>query len=219
MDIEILYEDAYLVACVKPAGMLSEDGGMPDALSGQLNAKRIFCVHRLDKDVGGVMIYAKDGKTAALLSEAIAAHRAKKEYLLICQGVPQAKEGTLTDLLYHDKQKNKTYVVSRERKGVKDAALDYEVVRYDDESDLSLVKALLKTGRSHQIRVQFASRKMPLAGDMKYGSKIKKSRIALWSYRYSFRHPITGEDMTFAKTPPMEDPWTAFEKDILSITL
>ena len=109
MDIEILYEDKYLIACIKPSGVISEDGGLPDLLSKQLNAKRIFCVHRLDKDVGGVMIYAKDGKTAALLSEAISAHRAKKEYLLICQGVPEAKTGTLKDLLYHDKQKNKTY--------------------------------------------------------------------------------------------------------------
>ena len=219
MDIEILYEDKYLIACIKPSGVISEDGGLPDLLSKQLNAKRIFCVHRLDKDVGGVMIYAKDGKTAALLSEAISAHRAKKEYLLICQGAPEETAGTLFDLLYHDKQKNKTYVVKKERKGVKDAALDYEVIAKNTENGVSLVKATLKTGRSHQIRVQFASRKMPLAGDGKYGSEIKQPKIALWSYRYSFTHPVTGEEICAEKTPPIENLWAAFEKEIGQITM
>ncbi len=219
MDIEILYEDKYLIACIKPSGVISEDGGLPDMLSKQLNAKRIFCVHRLDKDVGGIMIYAKDGKTAALLSEAISAHKAKKEYLLICQGAPEETAGTLFDLLYHDKQKNKTYVVKKERKGVKDAALDYEVLAKNAENGVSLVKAALKTGRSHQIRVQFASRKMPLAGDGKYGSGIKQPKIALWSYRYAFLHPVTGEEISIIKTPPMENLWAAFEEEIGKLTM
>lgn len=217
MEIEILYEDQYLVACIKPAGVLSEDGGMPDLLQRQLDAKRIFCVHRLDKDVGGVMIYAKDGKTAALLSEAISAHMAKKEYLLICQGAPKEDEGTLFDLLFHDKQKNKTFVVKKERKGVKDASLDYKVISKDENAGVSLVKATLKTGRSHQIRVQFASRKMPLAGDAKYGSSIKSSKIALWSFRYTFIHPVTGKEISAKKTPPGENLWTAFEEAIGAI--
>ena len=219
MDIEILYEDKYLVLCIKPAGVISEDGGMPELLSEKLKAKCIFCVHRLDKDVGGVMVYAKDGKTAALLSEAISAHKAKKEYLLICQGEPQEHAGTFFDLLYHDKQKNKTYVVKKERKGVKDAELDYEVIAKNTENGVSLVKATLKTGRSHQIRVQFASRKMPLAGDGKYGSEIKQPKIALWSYRYSFTHPVTGEEICAEKTPPIENLWAAFEKEIGQITM
>lgn len=214
MDINILYEDKYLLTCVKPAGVLSEDGGMPDLLSAQLGIKRVYCVHRLDKDVGGVMVFAKDGKTAALLSEAISAHKAKKEYLLICQGVPEAKTGTLKDLLYHDKQKNKTYVVKKERKGVKDAELDYEVVASNGDMNVSLVRAALKTGRSHQIRVQFASRKMPLVGDGKYGSGIKSPKIALWSFMYTFMHPVTGERITAKKTPPIENQWTVFEEDI-----
>lgn len=214
MNIEILYEDKYLLAWIKPAGVLSEDGGMPDLLSAQLGEKRIYCVHRLDKDVGGVMIFAKDGKTAASLSEAISAHRAKKEYLLVCQGIPGEKAGAFFDLLYHDKQKNKTYVVKKERKGVKDAELDYEVLAVNEQANVSLVKATLKTGRSHQIRVQFASRKMPLAGDQKYGSSIKASRIALWSFRYTFAHPVTGEAITAEKTPPIENQWTVFEEEI-----
>lgn len=214
MNIEILYEDRYLVACVKPVGVLSEDGGLPDLLSGQLNAGRIYCVHRLDKDVGGVMIYAKDGKTASLLSEAISAHRAKKEYLLICEGKPDESMGTFKDLLFHDRQKNKTYVVQRERKGVKDAELDYEVLEHDDEKNLSFVKATLKTGRSHQIRVQFASRKMPLSGDARYGSQKKNSPIMLWSFRYSLDHPVTHDKIVITKTPPVENDWTAFEKII-----
>ncbi len=217
MDIEILYEDKYLLTCIKPTGVLSEDGGMPDMLSEQLGAKRIYCVHRLDKDVGGVMIFAKDGKTAALLSESISAHKAKKEYLLICQGAPEEKAGTLFDLLYHDKQKNKTYVVRKERKGVKDAELDYETLAFDAEANVTLVKVTLKTGRSHQIRVQFASRKMPLAGDGKYGSAIKSPQIALWSFRYTFTHPVTGETITAAKTPPVENQWTAFEEILKTI--
>ena len=217
MDIEILYEDQYLLTCIKPAGVLSEDGGMPDMLSAQLGVKRIYCVHRLDKDVGGVMIFAKDGKTAALLSEAISAHKAKKEYLLICQGVPEENTGTFSDLLYHDKQKNKTYVVKKERKGVKDAELQYEVLASDIDANISLVRAALKTGRSHQIRVQFASRKMPLVGDGKYGSSIKSPKIALWSYRYAFAHPVTGETIMTAKTPPIENSWTAFEDVIKAI--
>ncbi len=217
MDIEILYEDKFLLSCIKPTGVLSEDGGMPDLLSAKLGAKRIYCVHRLDKDVGGVMIFAKDGKTAALLSEAISAHRAKKEYLLICQGKPAEETGAFFDLLYHDKQKNKTYVVKKERKGVKDAELDYEVLASDAETNVSLVKATLKTGRSHQIRVQFASRKMPLVGDQKYGSSMKNPKIALWSFRYTFTHPVTGETITAVKTPPIENQWTAFEEKIKTI--
>ncbi|MBR3927852.1 MAG: RluA family pseudouridine synthase [Clostridia bacterium] len=217
MDIEILYEDKFLLACVKPVGVLSEDGGMPDLLSNQLNAKRIYCVHRLDRDVGGVMIFAKDGKTAALLSEAISAHKAKKEYLLICENAPAENAGTMKDLLYHDKQKNKTYVVKKARKGVKDALLDYETLASDAESGMSLVKATLKTGRSHQIRVQFASRKMPLIGDGKYGSGIKTPKIALWSFRYAFLHPVTGETIVAQKTPPIENQWTAFDKTIQTI--
>lgn len=217
MEIEILFEDQYLVACIKPAGVLSEDGGMPDLLQSQLNEKRIFCVHRLDRDVGGVMIYAKDGKTAALLSEAISAHRVKKEYLLVCQSAPAEKAGTLKDLLYHDRQKNKTYVVKKERKGVKDAELDYEVIREEAKSGASLVRAALKTGRTHQIRVQFASRKTPLIGDKKYGSTIKSTKIALWSFRYTFVHPATGETVIVKKTPPMEEPWTAFQEAIQAI--
>ena len=217
MDIEILYEDKYLVACIKPVGIVSEDGGLPDKLALQMNAKRIYCVHRLDKDVGGVMIYAKDGKTAALLSEAISAHKAKKEYLLLCQGAPEENAGTLFDLLFHDKQKNKTYVVKKERKGVKDAQLDYEVIDKSAELSVSLVKATLKTGRSHQIRVQFASRKMPLVGDAKYGSSIKSPRIALWSFRYTFIHPVTGETITAEKKPPMENTWIAFENALAAI--
>lgn len=214
MAIEILYEDQYLLACVKPAGMISEDGGLPDELQKQLNGKRVFCVHRLDRDVGGVMIYAKDGKTAAKLSEAISEHEARKEYLLICEGIPEEEEGTYKDLLFHDRQKNKTYVVQRERKGVKDAELDYKVIAVDLGKNLTLASALLKTGRSHQIRVQFASRKLPLAGDKRYGSARKNSPIMLWSYFYQIVHPVTGEMLSIKKTPPAQDEWTPFCKTI-----
>jgi len=217
MPIEILYDDSALVGCVKPVGVISEDGGMPDLLFGQ-TGKRVFCVHRLDKETGGCMVYAKNGKAAALLTEIIAKHEAVKEYFCVIEGEIPEKQGVLRDLLYHDKAKNKTYVVARERKGVKEAVLNYETmgVCEKDGKKLSLLKVRIFTGRSHQIRVQFASRKHPLAGDGKYGSSVKGIHTALWSFRYSFAHPITKKDVCISKMPPADGVWAAFEKELHS---
>ena len=212
LPIPILYQDARVVVCVKPVGLLSEDGGLPDMLAEQLGVSRVYCVHRLDRDVGGVMAYALDGKTAALLAEAFSGRRATKEYVLIAHGVPEPEAGEMTDLLYHDAARNKTYVVSRPRKGVKDARLEYRALaRADLESGpVSLTRVRLLTGRSHQIRAQFASRKMPLFGDARYGSPRRNEDIALWSFRLAFEYPKTGKVFDFSYFPPSVEPWSVF---------
>lgn len=217
MDIEILFENKNLIGCVKPAGVISEDGGMPDLLS-EKTGGRVFCVHRLDRETGGCMVYAKNGKAAALLTELIAGHRAEKEYLCVVEGAPDEKTGTYRDLLFHDKIKNKTYVVNRMRKGVKEAELDYEVLKEKElrGKKLSLVHVTIKTGRSHQIRVQFASRKMPVYGDTRYASTVKGEGLHLWSARYSFTDPFTEERIVLQKRPPREGAWAAFEEEIYS---
>lgn len=212
MALPILFEDSYLTIAIKPAGVLSEEGGMPELLAEQLHAPRMFCVHRLDRAVGGVMVYAKDGKAAARLSEMIAGHEVNKEYLAAVHGAPQPAAGEMRDLLFHDNGRNKSFVVARPRRGVKEAALAYwtlETASWDG-FPAALVRVRLQTGRSHQIRVQFASRQMPLIGDGKYGSSVKNTAIALWSHRLCFPHPFTGADLDFSAPPPALTPWTCF---------
>ena len=175
---------------------------MPALLAAQLGGE-FFCVHRLDRDVGGVMVYARTADAAAALSAAVAARRVKKTYLAVCCGAPEQSSGTLRDLLYHDRARNKTYVVQRQRRGVKEAVLDYTVLAAaeTDAGPLTLLRIALGTGRSHQIRVQFASRRLPLAGDAKYGSPVRTGGIALWSEALRFAHPETGEMLEFEARP------------------
>lgn len=208
MDIEILYADRDLAVCIKPVGADSEKD-MPGLLSAQLGAKEAYCVHRLDKAVGGAMVYALNKKAAAALSAQIAAQRMKKEYLAIVQGRPQKESGLLRDLLFRDKAKNKSYVVKRRRAGVKDAELEYECLEI--LPDMSLLHITLHTGRSHQIRVQFSSHKLPLVGDVKYGSRYRDCPISLWSMALSFAHPATGGAMHFEALPRAEHYWEEFE--------
>ncbi len=196
--MKILYSDDYIVVCIKPVGVLSQtdsNGGesMITILSA-LYGCEIFPLHRLDKGVSGVMVYAKNKYAAAELSRDIAEHRFKKEYLAVVKGEPD-ESGEMVDLLFKDSRKNKSFVVDRMRKGVKSAKLEYERIKTNTEK--SLVRVLLHTGRTHQIRVQFASRKMPLLGDKKYGGDNVYSNIALLSYRLTFNHPKTKEKMVF----------------------
>ena len=166
--IKILYEDNNIVFCVKPAGLSSEEG-LPAALREQL-ACEIYTLHRLDTPVGGVMVYAKNKETAAKISKKIAGNSDfKKTYLAVCEGEPAEREGIMEDLLFKDSHKNKSFVVKKERKGVKKASLSYRVIAANEYKGkiCSLVSVELHTGRSHQIRVQFASRKHPLLGDGK----------------------------------------------------
>ena len=207
MQPEIIYQDKYLAVAVKPAGVISESPGMPELLRDCLGGE-FFCVHRLDAGVGGVMVYARTGQAAGRLSAAVAQRSLTKEYLAVVQGRPAQDRGVLRDLLFHDKGRNKTYVVDRMRKGVKEAELEYTVIGCVD--DISLLRIRLHTGRSHQIRVQFASRALPLLGDARYGSKIRNCGIALWSERLCFPHPITGKSLDFRQAPPEIFPWTEF---------
>ncbi len=209
MDIKILYADRDIAVCLKPAGINSENEGMPALLSGQLNKKEIYCVHRLDMAVGGVMVYALSKEAAAGLSAQIASRQMKKEYLAIVHGRPEEDCGTLHDLLFRDRAKNKSYVVKRRRAGVREAELEYKCL--ESKEDKSLVHVTLHTGRSHQIRVQFSSRKMPLLGDVKYGSLYRNCPIALWSAALSFIHPVSGELIHFEHLPAPEHYWKDFE--------
>lgn len=203
---EILYEDKNIVFCVKPSGVCSESG-LPDILSKQTQSE-IYTLHRLDKPVSGVMVYAKNKKTAAEISRKISEKKDfYKEYLCVCEGEFENTEGVMEDLLFKDAKKNKSFVVKRERKGVRKASLSYRVIgtaKYND-SVLSLVSVVLETGRSHQIRVQFASRKHPLFADRKYGSKYEGD-IGLFSYR------IKTGGLDFKKNPPDASPWNIFER-------
>ncbi len=181
----VLFEDEALLVCVKPRGVLSaRDASGKKNMNELLAPREVFPVHRLDREATGLMVFAKTKETAAFLSSKMG-ESFQKEYLARCEGAPPG-EGTLTDLLYHDRRKNKTYIVKRKRAGVKEAKLSYEVLAREEES--SLVRIRLYTGRTHQIRVQFASRGYPLLGDKKYGAKTGGS-LQLCSYRLSFPHP------------------------------
>ena len=211
MENDILYSDPDIAVCLKPAGIASEEGGMPELLRGQLGGD-CFCVHRLDKPAGGVMVYARTSRAAASLSKALASGRFAKNYLTVVQGAPDEPEGSMRDLIFHDTEKNKSYVVSRPRRGVKEALLSYALLdtREWEGKTLSALRIALHTGRSHQIRVQFASRGMPLVGDGRYGSELRTFPLALWSERLIFPHPADGREMNNTSPPPACFPWTEF---------
>lgn len=202
--LSILYKDPDILAVVKPAGLLSQEG--PAGTASMLSLLRaqeggeVYPVHRLDREAAGVMVYARTKKAAAALSGAVQRRELGKRYLCICKGCPQEAAGTYRDLLLHDKARNKTFVVARPRGGVKEAVLHYRVL--DTREGLSLVEVELVTGRTHQIRVQFSSRRLPLAGDRKYGGG--PGELALWSREVSFPHPSTGRTMTFTQDPQGE---------------
>jgi len=212
--IEIIYQDNSFVVAIKPIGVLSEDKGansMPALLREQLHCD-IFTVHRLDQPVSGLMIYAKTVQAAGKLSGIINEDSFQKEYLAVCHNKCIPIEETLTDLLYHDKNKNKSYVVDKQRNGVKMAKLTYTPLEYKE--GLSFIKVKLYTGRTHQIRVQMAHRGHPLAGDGKYGSKINRYSCALYSYHLSFTHPFNKKKMDFVSIPKYE-PFTEFNLENL----
>lgn len=214
--MEILYQDSALWVAVKPPEALSEQTpdqrGFADLLAAQNNGY-VGVIHRLDRGVGGVMVYAKTGEAAARLSACVQDRSMKKEYLAVLCGAPELPSATLRDLLFHDRFANKTYVVERERKGVKEAILDYELletVTTEEHGILSLVRVTLHTGRTHQIRAQFSHRGLPLLGDRKYGSRVSGS-IALFSHRLTFPHPSSKKSLTFSKEPSGY-PWSLFSK-------
>ena len=192
--MEIRYYDHDLAVCVKPVGLDSE-AEVPAALKEQLGGE-IFPIHRLDKNVGGVMVYARTKQAAAALSKTVQEGTMVKEYVAMVHGTPP-EEGDWEDLLWKDSRKNKVFVVKRPRGGVKKARLEFKRLT---DGETSLVHVWLHTGRSHQIRVQFASRGFPLVGDHKYGSRDEKTAPMLFSCRISF--PYQGETKVFKKMPP-----------------
>ncbi len=187
--MEILYQDSDIIVCIKPVGMDSEHE-VPQALGGE-----IYTLHRLDKNVGGVMVYARTKAAAAALSKAVQDGAMVKEYVAMVHGAPP-ENGDWEDWLFKDSRKNKVFVVKKQRAGVKKARLTYRALEIGQES---LVRIRLYTGRSHQIRVQFASRGYPLVGDHKYGSRDEKTAPMLFST--CLRFPYKGKEVCFEALP------------------
>lgn len=208
--MKLIYMDDDILVCLKPARVLSTDepGGVPDLARGALGDPKadVRTVHRLDRVVAGLMVLARNAKAASELSRQIRDDEFEKEYLAVVHGRPEEDTGTLRDLLGRDKARKMTFVAKEPAKGVQEAVLDYQVL--NDASNMSRVQIRLHTGRTHQIRVQFASRGMPLVGERKYSELNDPCEIALWSCRIGFTHPKTGERMEFTHEPPEAFPWT-----------
>ncbi len=201
--MEILYDNSQITVCIKPHGTESQGDGknsLITMLKEHYSSEDIYPVHRLDTVTSGVMVYARTRKAAAELSRQITENKFEKIYLALVHGTPEPSKGIMEDFLFKDSKKNKSFVVKRERKGVKKASLEYEVLESRDDG-LSLVKIKLHTGRTHQIRVQFASRKHPVYGDGKYGASDGIPYIALFSYSLTFTDPEDGISKTFSKSP------------------
>lgn len=205
-----------MLAACKPAGLLSEESRSANVVSElkkQKDLETLLTVHRLDRDVSGVMLFAKHQNAAKELAKKIAERNITKEYLAVVHGIPAEPKGRFDDLLFKDSSVNKSFVVDRERVGTRRAILDYELIAtstYEDKV-VSLVKISLETGRTHQIRVQFSHRKMPLIGDGRYGGR-ERVPIALRSSHMSLRHPFTKKKIDIV-CPPNSSlaPWSAFE--------
>lgn len=211
----ILQEEKEFIVCVKPFGYLSEESEKGKSLPLYLlkNSKktgentRFYPVHRLDKETGGVMVYAKTTKMASILSEKIRCGEFEKLYLAEVTGEINPLDGEMKDLLFHDRKKNKSFVVQRKRQGVKVADLFYKTVEQRENSAIVQIKLL--TGRTHQIRVQFSSRGNPVLGDRKYGGE-KSEFLHLWAYRLAFSDEF-GKQLVFQMLPPF------FQTDLLPI--
>ena len=208
--MDIIYQDSDILVCVKPPRVLSTDepGGLPDLIREALGEPKadIRTVHRLDRVVSGLMVLARNAQSASELSRQIREGSFEKEYLAVVHGEPPERAGELRDLLGRDKARRMTYVAQEPGKGIQEAALSYWVLNSGD--GLSRVCIRLHTGRTHQIRVQFASRGLPLVGERKYAVLEDPCEIALWSAHLGFTHPATGEQMIFDREPPMAYPWT-----------
>ncbi|MBQ2786316.1 MAG: RluA family pseudouridine synthase [Oscillospiraceae bacterium] len=214
--MKIIYEDADIIVCIKPARVLSTDepGGVPDLIRETIGESRadIRTVHRLDRVVSGLMVLARNAKSASDLSRQIRENIFQKEYLAVAHGNPDSANGTLQDLLIRDKARKMTFVAQDSQKGAQEAALDYRVLSLKD--GLSKIRIRLHTGRTHQIRVQFASRGWPLVGERKYAQLNDSCDIALWSYYLGFYHPANGKRMEFSEEPPAQWPWSVFNSII-----
>ena len=207
--MKIIHKTAeYTVVC-KAAGEDSEHD-LPEMLAEQNGdrATDYYVVHRLDKAASGLLVLARDRQTAGELSRQLTENRLRKTYLCVVPGVPAPVSGEMQDLLYQDKMNKKMFPVKRKRAGVKEASLTYRVL--ETQAPLTLVEVELQTGRFHQIRCQFAARKLPLVGDGKYGSRVRSPHLALFCRQLSFYDAKEKKECSFTAAPPAEFPWTAF---------
>lgn len=218
-NLKVIYEDNHIIVVEKTPNIPSQsdktgDMDMLTIIKQYLKEKYnkpgnvyLGLVHRLDRPVGGVMVFAKTSKAASRLSEQVRNKVFRKKYLAVVDGKIDKKEGTLEDYLYKDEKSNMSKVVNKDKKNAKLAKLDYEVICYNEVKNLSLVKVNLHTGRHHQIRVQFASFGHSIFGDQKYGTRGQGKQIALWAYELVINNPITKEEMVFKDLPENNGTW------------
>lgn len=223
INLKVIYEDNHIIAVEKPANIPSQgdktgDLDMLTIIKAYLKEKYnkpgnvyLGLVHRLDRPVGGVMVFAKTSKAAARLSEQVREKVFKKKYLVIVNGKFEEKKGTLKDYLLKNERLNKSRVVEEGTKNSKYAELDYEVLKYDKEQNLSLLKINLHTGRHHQIRVQLSSRDHSIYGDAKYNGRGSARQLYLWAYELTIQNVISKEEMTFTSIPEKEKAWKILE--------
>ena len=223
-NLDVIYEDNHIIVVKKEPNIPSqadktEDMDMLTIIKKYLKEKYnksgnvyLGLVHRLDRPVGGVMVFAKTSKAAARLSEQVREKVFKKKYLVIVNGEFKEKKGTLKDYLLKNERLNKSRVVEEGTKNSKYAELDYEVLKYDKEQNLSLLKINLHTGRHHQIRVQLSSRDHSIYGDAKYNGRGSARQIYLWAYELTIQNVITKEEMTFKSIPEKEKAWKILEE-------
>jgi len=217
--MKVLYEDNHIIVVEKMPNVPSQadktgDEDMLTIIKSYLKEKYnkpgnvyLGLVHRLDRPVGGVMVFAKTSKAASRLSEEIRNKTFKKTYLAIVNGKMESESGEYVDYLWKDEKQNTSYVVKEGKKNSKLAKLNYEVIAYNEKENVSLVKINLQTGRHHQIRVQFSSRMHALYGDSKYHGRGAGTGICLWAYKIKFVHPVKKEEMEFEDFPPKEGMW------------
>ena len=207
--MKIIHQTAEYVVVCKAAGEDSEHD-LPGLLAEQNGdrAADYYVVHRLDKAASGLLVLARNRRTAGELSRQLTENRLRKSYLCAVPGVPEPASGEMQDLLYKDKMKQKMFPVKRKRAGVKEASLTYRVL--ETQMSLALVEVELQTGRFHQIRCQFAARKLPLVGDGKYGSRVRSPHLALFCRTLSFDDPKEKKELCFTAAPPVEFPWEIF---------
>jgi hypothetical protein len=223
INLKVIYEDNHIIVVEKPANIPSQgdktgDLDMLTIIKAYLKEKYnkpgnvyLGLVHRLDRPVGGVMVFAKTSKAAARLSEQVREKVFKKKYLVIVNGKFEEKKGTLKDYLLKNERLNKSRVVEEGTKNSKYAELDYEVLKYDKEQNLSLLKINLHTGRHHQIRVQLSSRDHSIYGDAKYNGRGSARQLYLWAYELTIQNVISKEEMTFTSIPEKEKAWKILE--------
>ena len=213
LEIPVLYHDSSLIVCEKPVGISSESPGLPDLIEEQCGCKALP-VHRLDQGTGGVIVLARSSAACASMQLLFQENKVKKEYLAVISGCPDENEGVFTDLLWHDRQKNKSFIVERRRAGVKEASCSWKLLNstlYDGQK-IALIRVMLHTGRTHQIRVQFGSRGFPLVGDRKYGSRLPAENVSLWASAISFPSPDQKSgSVSVASLPPDVFPWNLFD--------